>query len=81
MIKHLNIYITTCKIAIGSLIYDAGNPNPVLCDNLEGRDGEGGGRGVQEGRDTYIPMVDSFMPWMYDNNLHNRVKLSYNQNK
>ena len=78
MIKHLNIYITTCKIAIGSLIYDAGNPNPVLCDNLAGWDGEGGGRGVREGRDTYIPTADSFMPWMYDKNLHNIVKLSYN---
>ena len=29
-----------------SLTYDAGSPKPVLCDNLEGRDGEGGGRGV-----------------------------------
>lgn len=62
MIKHLNIYFTTCKIAIGSLIHDAGNPKPVLCDNLEGKNAEGGGKGVQEGRDTYIPMADSFMP-------------------
>ena len=73
MIKHRNTYITTCKIASGSLIYDAGNPKPVLCDNLEGKGGEGGVREVQEGRDTYIPIADSFMPWMYGKNLHNIV--------
>ena len=33
-------------------MYDAGNPKPVLCDNLVGGDGE---RGVQEGGDMYIP--------------------------
>ena len=31
---------------------------PGLCDNLEGEVG-GGGKEVQEGRDTRIPMVDS----------------------
>ena len=31
----------------------------LLCDNLEGLDGEGGGRGVQEGGNVYIPMADS----------------------
>ena len=40
-------------------MYDAGNPKPVLCDNLEGWDGEGGGREVPEGGDIYIPMADS----------------------
>ena len=30
-----------------------------LCINLEGWDGEGGGRGVQKGGDIYIPMADS----------------------
>ena len=40
-------------------MYDAGNPKPVLCDNLEGWAGEGGGREVQEGRDICIPMADS----------------------
>ena len=29
-------------------MYDAGNPKPVLCNNLEGWGGEGGGRGLQE---------------------------------
>ena len=32
---------------------------PGLCDNLEGWDGMGGGRDVQEGGDMCIPMVDS----------------------
>ena len=36
-------------------MYDAGNPKPVLCDNLKGWDGEGGGRGVQEGGGVCIP--------------------------
>ena len=36
-------------------MYDAGNPKPVLCDNLEGWDGEGGGWGIQEGEDICIP--------------------------
>ena len=31
----------------------------VLCDNLEGWDGEGGGRRVQEGEDTCLSMADS----------------------
>jgi len=30
-----------------------------LCINLEGWDGEGNGREVQEGGDIYIPMADS----------------------
>ena len=30
-----------------------------LCDNLEGWDGEGGGREVQEGGDMGVPMADS----------------------
>ena len=29
------------------------------CDNLEGQDGEEGGREVQEGGDILIPMADS----------------------
>ena len=31
----------------------------MLCDNLEGWDGLGGGRDVQEGEDIYIPTADS----------------------
>ena len=46
-------------IASGSLMYDAGNPKLVLCDNLERWGGEGSGKGVQEGGDTCMPMADS----------------------
>ena len=38
----------------GNLLYDTRNPKPMLCDNLEGWDGEG----VQEGRDICIPVAD-----------------------
>ena len=31
-------------------MYEAGHPKLVYCDNLEGQGGEGGGRGVQDGR-------------------------------
>ena len=31
----------------------------MLCDNLERRDGVGGGREVQDGGDVYIPMTGS----------------------
>ena len=41
------------------MLYDAGSSNPVLCDNLEGRDGVGSGREIQEGGDVHIPMSDS----------------------
>ena len=40
-------------------MYDAGSSNSVLCDNLEGWDGVGGGREVQEEGDIGIPMVES----------------------
>ena len=33
--------------------------NPVLCDNLEGWNGVGGGSKVQEGGDICQPMADS----------------------
>ena len=44
------------------MIYDAGNPKPVLCDNLEEWD-EGGGSVAQEGGDICIPMADSVDEW------------------
>ena len=31
----------------------------MLCDNLEGWDGVGGGRAIQEGEGICIPMADS----------------------
>ena len=40
-------------------MHEAGHSKPVLCDNPEGWDGEGGGRGVQDGGDTYTPVVNS----------------------
>ena len=33
--------------------------NPVLCDYLEGWDGVGDGRDLPEGKDMFIPMIDS----------------------
>ena len=48
--KHLGIDIYTLLcikwMASGNLLYDTGNPRSVLCDNLEGRDGEGDKREV-----------------------------------
>ena len=39
----------------GSLLYDAGKPKLVLCDNLEGWDGVGDGRGFKrEGTYGYL---------------------------
>ena len=52
-------------MANGSSMYDAGNPKPVLCDNLEEWDAEGGGRGAQEGGGICIPNDDSGLPcWL-----------------
>ena len=44
----------------------------MFCDSLEGRDGVGGGREVQEGGDICTPMADSLL--MYGRNKHNIVK-------
>ena len=41
------------QTAGGSLMYDPGQPKLVLCENLEGWDGEEGGK-VQDGEDKYI---------------------------
>ena len=45
--------------ASGSLMCDAGNTEPVFCENTEGWDGEGGKEGVQGGEDMCIPRADS----------------------
>ena len=47
------------QIASGSLLHDAGSSNLVLWDNLEGWDGVGDGREVQEGEDRGLPTADS----------------------
>ena len=36
-----------------SLMHETGHPMPVHWDNLEGWDGEGGGRGVWDGGHMY----------------------------
>ena len=42
-------------MASGSLMYDTGNPKPVLGDNLEGWGGEEGRRGFRrEGTCVYL---------------------------
>ena len=46
------------QVGSGNLLYDAGSSNQVLCDNLEGWDGEEVGvRFKREG--THIPMADA----------------------
>ena len=40
-------------------MHEAGHSEPVLRDNPEGWGGEGGGRRVQDGGATCIPLADS----------------------
>ena len=47
------------QIPNGNLLYDSGNSKLVLCNNLEGWDGEGDGREFPEGGDICTPMTDS----------------------
>ena len=54
-----NIYIAICKTASGNFLYNTGSSHPVLCDNLEGWDGVGGGREISERGDICKPMTDS----------------------
>ena len=42
-----------------SLLYVSRKLKQGLCISLEGQDGDGGGREVQEGGDICIPMADS----------------------
>ena len=46
-------------IASGNLLYGSGSSNRVLCDNLEGWEGVGDGRGAQEGGNMCVPVDDS----------------------
>ena len=48
------------QIDIESLMYNAGLPKLVICDNLEGWGGEEDGRRVQDGGDKWKPMADPF---------------------
>ena len=45
-------------MASGSSLYDTRNPKPLLCDNLEGWEGEEGGRDIP-GEGTCMPNTDS----------------------
>ena len=47
------------QTASGNLLYDPGSSNPMLCDNLEGQDGVGDEREVQEGGVIRIHLADS----------------------
>ena len=45
-------------IASGSLMYDAGSPKPVLCDNLKGGRGREAGEGYKrEGTYVYLWLI------------------------
>ena len=54
------MYINICEIDL-SLMHETGHSKPVNWDDPEGWDGEGGGRGVQDGEhmNTCTPMADS----------------------
>ena len=47
------------QMTSASLMHEAGHSKPVLWDNPEGWGGEGDGRGVQDGGDTWTLMADS----------------------
>ena len=57
----METYITICKIASQwQFPVCLRELKQGLCINLEGLDGEGDGRVVQEGGDMCIPMADSY---------------------
>ena len=48
------MYIIICEtITNPGLMHETGHSKPVNWDNSEGWDGEGGGRGVQDGEHMY----------------------------
>ena len=58
--SNMETYITICKIdSQGEFSVWFKKLKHGLCVNLEGRDGEGDGREVQNGGDICIPMADS----------------------
>ena len=51
---------------------DKGHPKSVLCDKLEGRGGEGGRRGAQEGGNTHVfPWLIHVDVWRKPSQYHN----------
>ena len=59
--RNLETYITICKIdSQGDLAVWLRKLKQGLCINLEGWDGEGDGRELQEGGAVCIPVADSW---------------------
>ena len=58
------------QIASGNLIYDTGNPKWVLCDNLEGWGGDGGGAGGESRGRGHMYAYGQFM-LLYGRGHHN----------
>ena len=57
---NMEAYITICKIdSQREFAVGLRELKLELCNNLEGRDGEGDGGEVQEGGDVWIPITDS----------------------
>ena len=68
--------IETCTLpyvketASESLMYGSGHPKLVLCDNLEGWSGEGGGRGFRtEGTHAYLWLIHTDVWQNHDNSV------------
>ena len=58
--SNMETYITVCKIdSQWEFAVWIRKPKQELCVNLEGWDGKGDGREVQQGGDICIPMADS----------------------
>ena len=58
--SNMETYLTICKIdSQQEFAICLRELKQGLCINLEGWDGEGDGREVQEGGNIYIPMADS----------------------
>ena len=58
--SNMETYNTIWKMtANGNLLYDSGGLRQGQGNNLEVRDREGDGRGVQEGGDMGVPIADS----------------------
>ena len=73
--RNMETYITICKRdSQWELAIWLRELKPVLCNNLEGWNGEGSGGEVQEGGDIRIPMTGFIL--MYGRIQHNSVKQS-----
>ena len=75
--NNMETYIAVCKIdSQWEFALSLGELKPGLCNNLEGWEGVGGGRKVQEGGDMY---TYGWFMLMFGGNQHNSVKqLSFN---